>query len=87
VRKFITLIWGAVVATAALAVLALPAGAQGAYPPVSTTPTSAPAPPPIAFTGSESTPLLLVGLVAVTLGAVLVVAARRLSATRAARLG
>jgi len=87
VRKFITMMWGAVIAAIGLALFALPAGAQGAYPPVSTTPTSAPAPAPIAFTGSESTPLLLVGLVAVTLGAVLVVAARRLSATRAARLG
>lgn len=85
-RKLIAMIWGGLVGSVALAVWALPAGAQGAYPPASTTPTSAPAPPPIAFTGSESTPLLLIGLVALTLGAVLVVAARRLSAVRAARV-
>jgi LPXTG-motif cell wall-anchored protein len=66
------------VMAATFAALALPAGA-GDYPPSSTTPTSQPASAAarLAFTGSDSTPLVLIGIVAVTLGAVLVVAARR----------
>jgi LPXTG-motif cell wall-anchored protein len=72
------------VMVAALVALAVPAGAQ-AYPPDSTTPTTQAAGQAanLAFTGSDSTPLVLIGLVAVVLGAVLVVAARRRSAVRA----
>jgi LPXTG-motif cell wall-anchored protein len=37
----------------------------------------------VAFTGSDSTPLVIIGIVAVTLGAILVVAARRRSSVQA----
>ena len=72
-----------------LAALALPAGAQ-AYPPASTTPTSAAASNEasnLAFTGSDSTPLVIIGIIAVTLGAILVVAARRRGSVQAPKAG
>ena len=69
-----------------LAALALPAGAQ-AYPPASTTPTSAAASNDLAFTGSDSTPLVIIGIIAVTLGAILVVAARRRGSVQAPQAG
>ena len=39
----------------------------------------------LAFTGSDSQPLLIVGIVAVTLGAVILVAARRRTSVRATK--
>ncbi|MFM8305448.1 MAG: hypothetical protein ACKOA9_14335 [Actinomycetota bacterium] len=68
-------------------VLALPASAQLTYPPdVTTTTTQAAADQgKLAFTGSDSTPLVIVAIVALTLGAVLVVAARRRGTVRATR--
>lgn len=71
-------------------VLALPAGAQtgSGYPPASTTPTTkaaSAAAANLAFTGSDSQPLLIFGIVAVTLGAVIVVATRRRSSVRATK--
>lgn len=63
-------------------------------PTTGTSPTSTPATSPpatssqasnLAFTGSDSTPLVIIGIVAVTLGAVLVVAARRRSSVQAPR--
>lgn len=66
------------VAALTLVALALPAMAQSSYPPDVTTPPAAPE-QPLAFTGSDSTPLVILAIVAITLGAVLVVAARRRS--------
>jgi LPXTG-motif cell wall-anchored protein len=65
---------------------AAPAFAQDeGYPP--TTPTSAPPRPPeraLAFTGSDTLTLVLIGLAILATGIVLVVAARRRAAARAA---
>ena len=87
-RKVSAVVCSLFVMVAALAVLALPAGAQ-AYPPSSTTPTSAAsnAASNLAFTGSDSTPLVISGIIAVTLGAVLVVAARRRGSVQAPKAG
>lgn len=67
--------------------LALPASADSAYPPDVTTTTQAAADQgsKLAFTGSDSTPLVILAIVALTLGAVLVVAARRRGSVRATR--
>ncbi len=72
-----------------IGVMALPALAQ-AYPPSSTTPTSQPGgqgagqgAANLAFTGSDSAPLLIAGIVALTLGAVVVVATRRRGSMKA----
>lgn len=88
-RKVSAVVCSLFVMVAALAVLALPAGAQ-AYPPSSTTPTSqaaSNAASNLAFTGSDSTPLVIIGIIAVTLGAVLVVAARRRGSVQAPKAG
>ena len=68
--------------------LALPASAQSTYPPDVTTTTQAASNQGanLAFTGSDSTPLVIVAIVAITLGAVLVVAARRRSSVRATKV-
>ena len=68
--------------------LALPASAQSTYPPDVTTTTQAASKQAanLAFTGSDSTPLVIVAIVAITLGAVLVVAARRRSSVRATKV-
>jgi LPXTG-motif cell wall-anchored protein len=86
VRKVSAVLCSLFVMAVALVAMALPAGA-GAYPPASTTPTApagtqaaqqqAQAAANLAFTGSDSTPLVIIGIVAVTLGAVLLVAVRR----------
>lgn len=76
------------VMAATIAVLALPAAAD--YVPASTTPTSpakSEAAANLAFTGSDSKPLVILGILAVTVGAVLVVAARRRSSVQAPKAG
>ncbi|MEI8000182.1 MAG: hypothetical protein WCI50_02430 [Actinomycetes bacterium] len=82
---------GVMIATAfALGVLALPAFAD-AYPPIVTTtttqlaPAPAPAPEHLAFTGSNSMPLVIIALVALTLGTVLMVALRRRGSVQASK--
>ena len=69
-------------------VLALPASAQSTYPPDSTTTTTKAAANQaanLAFTGSDSKPLVILGVIAVALGAVLVGAARRRTSVRATK--
>lgn len=86
-RKVSALATALFVMAATVVALVLPAGAQTAYPPSSTTPTSEPSSQAanLAFTGSDSTPLVIIGIIAVTLGAILVVAARRRSTVRAGK--
>ena len=87
-RKVSAVVCSLFVMAGTLVVLALPAGAG--YTPVSTTPTSQPASNAasnLAFTGSDSTPLVIIGIVALTLGAILVVAARRRGSVQAPKAG
>jgi LPXTG-motif cell wall-anchored protein len=95
VRKVSAVLCSLFVMAVALVAMALPAGA-GAYPPASTTPTApagtqaaqqAQAAANLAFTGSDSTPLVIIGIVAVTLGAVLLVAVRRRGTVGATKAG
>lgn len=81
-RKLFAVLTTMSVMAATIALLALPAGA-GSYPPDSTGPSATTAGGDIAFTGSNSGPLVIVGIVAVALGMVLLVAMRRRSAVRA----
>ena len=87
-RKVSAVLGSLFVMAAAIAVLALPAAAD--YVPASTTPTSQAAAnnaANLAFTGSDSKPLIIIGILAVTMGAVLVVAARRRSTVQAPKVG
>ena len=89
-RKLSAVATALFVMAATLVAVAAPAFAgieQPAYPPSSTTPTSQPASQAanLAFTGSDSTPLVIIGIIAVTLGAILVVAARRRGTVRAGK--
>lgn len=87
VRKVAASVGAFFVVALTFVALALPASAQSSYPPdVTTTTTQAASAPKLAFTGSDSTPLVIVAIVAITLGAVLVVAARRRASVRATRV-
>ena len=80
-----------VVAIAALGVMAVPAFAVDVYPPIVTTTTTVPtttttaAAGGLAFTGSNSVSLLVIALVAVTVGVVTVVALRRRGSVQATK--
>jgi len=87
VRKVSAVATALFVMAATIVALALPASAGVSYPP---TPTAPPQPASqaasrLAFTGSDSTPLVVIGLIALTLGAVLIVATRRRATVRAGK--
>ena len=67
--------------------LAAPAFGQ-AYPPTPTAPASAPQQQSVnlAFTGSDSKPLLFLGLIAITVGIVALVAVRRRNSVQASKI-
>lgn len=80
-----------VVAIAALGAMAVPAFAADPYPPIVTTTTTVPtttttaASGGLAFTGSNSVSLLVIALVAITVGVVTVVALRRRGSVQATK--
>ena len=80
-----------VVAIVALGAMAIPAFAVDPYPPIVTTTTTVPtttttaASGGLAFTGSNSVSLLVIALVALTVGVVTVVALRRRGSVQATK--